>query len=221
MSTFEDFENAPVGATAKKEVGLVAIREGDKTDYYPWMCTTYGDWLSNDDLAERGYTLVPSVPTTAREALDLAWELAHEVREGQTIPKGTKYLERHNGALREYTAFHDMNPKAGGEEWLRTQDPLPDPELDWFDAPAVLATQKHSNGHLNPTVWTRDPFDSDRWVTGLISTHWRDLRDVTPLYPKEDEEPGKSDTPNDAPRTYSACLNYDGPWGTRLGGDPA
>lgn len=77
----------------------------------------------------------------SKGALDLAWELAYPVKEGQTIPRGTKYLERHNGVLREYTAFHDMIPKAGEGEWIRSQDTLPDPKPGWLGAlQAVLDT---------------------------------------------------------------------------------
>lgn len=73
MTTLEDFENAPAGSIARKKVGLVAIREGDETAYLPWVCTTYGEWFSNEEMAKGGYTLVPaarSLPT--REQIEQA-----------------------------------------------------------------------------------------------------------------------------------------------------
>ena len=217
MSTFEDFENAPVGATAKKEVGLVAIREGDKTDYYPWMCTTYGDWLSNDDLAERGYTLERPVPTTAQEAFDLTWILAYPVKEGQVIPEGMRYIRRYqSGDLATFISNESWTPRHIDK--VRTQDPLPDPEPYWLDAPAVLA---HTDNDDTRRVWTA--CNDGQWASTrhTYTRHWQGLRDVTPLYPKEDVEPGKSDTPNDAPRYRTVAFRDDTPWGTRLGGDPA
>ena len=122
-------------------------------------------------------------PKTAWEALDLAWDLAHPVKEGQVIPKGTRYLEVTLSGLRERTASGDrkITPELAT---VRTLDPLPDPEPDWLDAPAVLATHKDSHDRLSPSVWTRDPIDSDRWVTGPFSAHWSELTDVTPLYPE-------------------------------------
>ena len=219
MSTIEEFENAPVGSIAKKGVGLVAIREGYETAYLPWVCTTYGEWFSNEELADAGYTLERPVPTTVQEALDLAWNLAAPVEEDQTIPKGTRYVRRSQfGGLTTYTAAPDWTPDPWHKDMIRTFEPLPEPEPDWLNAPAVLASMNECSWQK---VWL--PRSEGYWECTCCGAykHWSAMADVTPLYPKEDVEPGKSDTPNDAPRTYSACLNYDGPWGTRLGGDPA
>ena len=43
---------------------------------------------------EAGYQLTPCiVVTTAREALEAAWELAHEI-EGDTVPRKAAYIQR-------------------------------------------------------------------------------------------------------------------------------
>lgn len=133
-----------------------------------------------------GHDPALTAPTTAREALDLAWSLAHVVREGQTIPKGAKYLERYVSGVREYVAHHDVNVLPAWVEKIRTLDPLPDPEPDWLDAPAVKARVK---GY--PVLFTLVPVDGPRhhrWhspVKGEGETFdWQDLTDVTPLYPK-------------------------------------
>lgn len=127
------------------------------------------------------------MPTTAREALDLAWKLAHPIKEGQVTPKGTRAIDRTNGVIVEYIAEGDWTPR--DLENIRTLDPLPEPEPepDWLDAPFVLAAHKDSHVNPNRVVWARSPIDSDRWVTGLVSAYWTELRDVTPLYPKETE----------------------------------
>lgn len=124
----------------------------------------------------------------SKDALDLAWELAYPVKEGQTIPRGTKYLERHNGALREYTAFHDMNPKAGEGELIRSQDPLPDSVPDWLDAPAVLANVDAHDEFGERIKGVFYQVYDNRWTTdGTEWTfHWNELHEVTPLWPRED-----------------------------------
>ena len=180
MSTVEDFENAPVGATAKTEAGRMAVREGDKTDHHPWMCTTYGDWLSNEELAKGGYTLEPTVPATAREALALAWELAHPVKPGQLVPRNTRYLERHHSGVKVYSAMFDfeVSPKAPA---LRTVEPLPEPEPDWLDAPAVLA---RTDNDQFLRVWSAHKGDLWASTSHTYTRLWQDVRDVTPLHPK-------------------------------------
>ena len=195
MGTLEEFENAPVGATATHPDGIrVVMREGDETDGFPWVCTTYGELFCNEELAEWGYTLERPEPTTAREALDLAWNLAHEVKEGQTIPEGVRLLDRsYRNDLIAYAPLADFTVNARESLSIRTLDPLPEPEPDWLDAPAVLA-------RLEDKTWTAvwQPCD-DLWCPGAESSEsrwatphggsgcrpWRELRDVTPLYPKE------------------------------------
>lgn len=180
MSTIEDFKNAPIGATASStETNARYIKSSDR-----WLLFDgRGDWRVDEyDLESEGFMLDPTDPTTAREALDLAWNLAHEVKAGQVIPAGTRYLERRNSELREYIAFHDMNPKSGVREWVRTLDPIPDPEPDWLNAPAVLA-----NDHRDRLVIFFPVADRDKYwqsaQTG-IHYHWSYLTNVTPLYPK-------------------------------------
>lgn len=177
MNTIEDFKNAPFAATATRDDGLLAIKIGDGERR--WL-TPLGTYLYDDELAILDYTLHAPAPTTAREALDLAWELAHEAKEGQVVPKGTRFLEVTGTGLKEYTAQTDF--KSSPEfAHIRTFNPLPDPEPDWLDAPAVIATTIGNDNHR-----TFMNVGNSRWRTiGEKSYHWNELTDVTPLYPKE------------------------------------
>lgn len=184
MSTTEDFEKAPVGATATDADGnrAMKMKESEQSWVTPW-----GFYLNDVDMGD--FTLDPPAPTTAREALDLAWNLAHEVKEGQVIPKGARCLEVIGSALRAYTSMHDTTISPERAPNFRTLDPLPDPEPepDWLDAPAVLARfdgWDHDEREVftptgAPNRWTRAGTD---WTF-----HWNELRDVTPLYPKEEK----------------------------------
>ena len=130
MSTIKDFENAPVGATATSPDGQKVYRRETKT-------LMGADWVRGegearlradaDGLANFGYTLGPApspAPTTAREALELAWELAHEVKEGQAIPEGTRFLLRDEfGLLREDEILDDWEHNPPPDN-IRTLDPL-------------------------------------------------------------------------------------------------
>lgn len=191
MSTVEDFRGAPVGATATHADGSRAVKIDDGEQ--SWMLRT-GAYVQDELVEQRGYTLDPPTPTTAREALYLAWELAHPVKEGQVIPLGAQYLKFHNSTLRERTAHLDIKISPGCG-LIRTLEPLPDPEPDWLDAPAVMARLKDTTCF---TVWqTCDDAwcsgatsNESRWVSphwGSDCRSWRDLRDVTPLYPKEEQ----------------------------------
>ena len=73
------------------------------------------------------------------------------------------------------------------EFWGYTLDPLPDPEPDWLDAPAVLARGKHWEAGQNLNVFTRSV---DMWALYGCNRlfHWSELADVTPLYPKEGQD---------------------------------
>ena len=186
MSTLEEFEAAPAGATATR-----VWKRAVKTFFYGsvernWL-TRNGECLSARELVERDWTLdpPPAGPATAREALDLAWELAYPVKEGQTIPEGADYLASINGERIATTrASFDIIATAIDEKAVRTLDPLPEPEPDWLTAPAVLATHEATHDDANPIVWTKHQYDSDHWISGPISAHWTSLRNVTPLYPK-------------------------------------
>ena len=143
-------------------------------------------------------------PTTAREALALAWELAHPVKEGQLIPVGTRLVTRRDNEITiGRNDYFDIAVNRWDVENRRTLDPLPDPEPGWLDAPAVLAV---CNDSMDRAVFVRENEAGTRWVRDTRFYRWDDLRDVTPLYPKEDV-------------AYS--FHYDEPWGTRLGGEPA
>ena len=182
MSTLKDFKNAPGGAIATSPYGGRAMKVYDGERH--WI-TSRGIHLNDKEMVQLGYTLGPALaPTTAREALDLAWELAHEVEEGQTIPAGTDYLVSRNGErpVIMRTTIDQLTSKAFGTN-RRTLDPLPDPEPDWLDAPAVLATC----GCRGIELWRPHDEKDGMWVSAS-GEHalWSSLRDVTPLYPRED-----------------------------------
>ena len=192
MTTREEFEAAPPGSTATGPKGKRAIKTFD-TDDLPWHSDD-GGWLGSDDMAREGWALdpAPTGPATAREALDLAWELAHPVKMGETIPDGAHYLRRWtddtpptthsaHGHIDVMTAKHTAT--------VRLLDPLPEPAPDWLDAPAVLARVDGWSSCADPQVFARHDYHDapSEWrYNGSESYHWSDLRDVTPLYPKED-----------------------------------
>ena len=180
MSKMEDFENAPFGATATHDNGSRAMKT-DKVGR-SWILQNK-IYLDDEEMAHWNYTLDPSVsaPTTVREALDLAWELAHEVEEGQHIPDGVRLLDRFDGNdFSVYTTLVGFTSNAREALTIRTLDPLPDPEPDWLDAPAVIATTIGNDNHR-----TFANVGNSRWYApGEKSYLWTDLTDVTPLYPK-------------------------------------
>lgn len=182
MNTIKDFEKAPVGATATHKVsGSRAMKINDGDQY--WI-TPMGNYLSDEEMGLRGFTLDPTAPATAREALDLAWELAYEVKPGQVIPQGTQFLQGFSSGLGEYTAERDFEITPAYVSDIRTLDPLPIPEPDWLDAPAVLATMDCC---LGQDVWV--PSTSGNWKCADhgCDCHWSELENVTPLYPKEEQ----------------------------------
>ena len=180
MNAIEDFESAPVGATATRADGSRIM----KTDNggQQWLIQD-GFYVGAREMAEQGCTLDRPAPASAREALELAWELAHEVKEGQTIPEGTRYLEVTESGVKAQSALFDIELSPTASE-IRTVEPLPDPEPGWLDAPAVLA---HTDNDSTRGVWTVR--DDGLWVSTSHSCacHWRDLRDVAPLCLKGQE----------------------------------
>ena len=192
MSTFQDFENAPVGATARRPGSPVAV----KVSFRP---TTKGNWddglvkMSPETLVDYDYILDPEptpAPTTAREALDLAWNLAYPIKEGRFIPEGVRYVRRsQDGGLVTLTAAGDWTPDPRHRDGVRTLDRLPEPVPDWLDAPAVLASCRYSDV-TREGVFTPSSVHTDRWVlAGTVGAmHWSELRDVTPLYPEGEKE---------------------------------
>ena len=185
MSTFEEFESAPVGATATHDDGGRAMKRGNVERR--WVLQSGLD-MTDKEMERWGYTLDPAPPSTAREALDLAWELAHPVKPGQVIPKGTRYLAFTSPGLREYTACVDREIRPELAPITRTLEPLPDPTPDWLDAPAVLARVDGWSSCADPQVFARHDYHGapSEWrYNGAESFSWQELRDVTPLYPKE------------------------------------
>lgn len=184
MSTLEEFENAPVGSTATSPRGSIAFKTARSEDEW----SLYGSHgrhfynLSSDEMG--GFTLNPTAPTNSREALDLAWDLAHEVKEGQVIPKGTRYLARHSKPIQEFIATDDIEIVSWLVGAVRSHEPLPVPEPDWLDAPAVLAAMDDCSWQK---VWL--PSTPGHWECTCcgVDRHWSKMADVTPLYPKEDK----------------------------------
>ena len=132
------------------------------------------------------------VPNTAREALSLVWELAYPLKEGHKGEPGTELIARFKDD--DFRIYRALEPFDGDsvQRWaeVRALDPLPEPEPDWIDAPAVKARVK---GY--PVLFTWIPVDGPqhhRWhspVKGQGETYdWQDLTDVTPLWPKEGQE---------------------------------
>lgn len=183
MSKIEDFEDAPIGATATYLDGSRAMKMGDGE--WGWV-TPACHYYNDEEMEYWGYTLDPiePAPTTAFEALELAWELAHPVKEGQIIPEGDRYLAFSGFGLKEYTAQRDIKIDSELLSMTRTVKPLSDPEPEWLDAPAVLA----SKGEVCPwkKVWL--PRSDGKWTCTCCGAilHWSLMIDVTPLWPKED-----------------------------------
>ena len=189
MSTIEDFENAPIGATATHSVTGVRAMKID--DVEPRWIRPGVIYLNDKDMVYWNYTLDPSAPTTAREALDLAWELGHEVKDGQFIPEGTRLLDRPSHShFSAYMTRVDLTINEWESQTIRTLEPLPEPEPDWLDAPAVLARVEGWVSCADPQVFTRYDYEAapSEWLYNGSEKpfRWQDLRDVTPLYPKED-----------------------------------
>lgn len=192
MNTVEDFRNAPAGATATLGDGT-RVMKMDEADRY-WMVdrswlSQNGVYFSDVTMEFWGFTLDRPTPTTAREALELAWDLAHEVKEGQVIPKGTQYLEFNGYGLRQSTASREMKVSPGLAPLCRTLEPLPDPEPDWQEAPAVLAATSRCPDRK---VWVPQIYNPEYggvWKCSCCQdeVHWYELVDVTPLYPNEKE----------------------------------
>lgn len=193
MSTLEELKNAPVGSIARLPNTANIMVKGDPDLEYPWTDLLNAPCTS-EEIADLGFSLDPMptpAPTSAREALDLAWSLAHPVKEGQVIPEGTWVMHADlddDGAMEVYKTGPGILEPHKEVGMIRTIDPLPAPLPKWTKAPAVLARHKDSHDHLNQSVWAKASFDSDRWVTGIASAHWSNLRNVTPLWPKGQDE---------------------------------
>ena len=178
MSTIEDFKNAPVGATATHPLASRAMKTDNREG--SWV-TPRGNYFSDEGMVNWGYTLDPldPYPASAREALDLAWELAHPLKEGQVIPVGTEYF--YKNAHKVWAEEFPFKITSSTARNHRTLDPLPEPEPDWLDAPAVLAVARWCP---NQTIWV--PKSDGYWQCACCpdESHWDELIDVTPLYPK-------------------------------------
>lgn len=186
MSTVQDFKDAPVGSTASStETNARYVKTSVRWVMFEGLGHSRVDEYH---LEYEGFTLTPAAPTTAREALDLAWDLAHPVKEGQVIPEDTRYLGRHSEQIQEFIATDDIEIAPWLVGTVRTLDRLPRPVPEWTKAPAVLATCRYSD-ETREGVFTPSSVHPDRWVlAGTVGAmHWSDLADVTPLYPEGDK----------------------------------
>lgn len=114
-------------------------------------------------------------PTTAREALKMAWELAYPVNSGDVIPKDMTCLQDKGDRITMNSLPTNWTPAF--PESVRTIDPLPESEPYWLDALAVLAHTEDEEPHVwiaRGTGEWRDEHGNTR--------HWKDLKDVNPLY---------------------------------------
>ena len=180
MIKIEDFENAPVGATATRADGSRAMKTYE--DGWSWV-TLNGRYLGDKEMEYLDYTLDQPASSTVHEAVELVWELAHEVKEGQVIPEGAWLVERRDDKITvEKNTFFNISVDEWGEENIRTVEPLPDPDPDWIDAPAVIAV---CNDTMDRDVFIRRGDGS--WRSEFYGAETADLRDVVPLYPKEEE----------------------------------
>lgn len=184
MNTTADFENAKVGRTAKGAKGVRAIKTFNVNA--PWsVFTEIGAFLcfnTNNDMEFGEFVLDEPGGLTAREHFGLGWEKAYPVLEGQNIPIGTEYVEKIDEG-QTIIATHDEGKwivTEYGAERVRTLDPIKNP--DWTSAPAVVAWVVW-DGLCTEKAWVKA---GDNWMSsdGEV-VDWKDLRDVTPLYPKE------------------------------------
>lgn len=181
MSTIEDFKNAPIGATASSaETNARYVKNSDDR----WLLFDGRGYLLVDKyyLQYEGFTLSPAAPTTAREVLELVWELAHPVKEGQTIPVGTWMIERRGDRFAVgKNDYFDATANDWDVKSRRALDPIPDPEPDWLNAHAVLASMDECSWQK---VWLPSTLGNWKCTCCDAERHWSELEDVTPLYPK-------------------------------------
>ena len=81
--------------------------------------------------AETGYPFTPCiVVTTAREALDAAWELAHPAPKGTIIPAETPLVTRGPEGITFIDEGYNFTTRVNGlgDTECRTLTPLPEPE---------------------------------------------------------------------------------------------
>lgn len=112
------------------------------------------------------------VVTTAREALEAAWELAHEVK-GETVPSGQAYIRR--GPLsflytvNTYGYVHECEGSNANAEHRLLDSPEPDPEPE----PWEVSRYCYANGNFYKRLGNE------------YGTYWRRASDSI-AYSKED-----------------------------------
>lgn len=114
------------------------------------------------------------VVTTAREALEAAWELAH-VPEGRIIPANSTHLRRNreDGRLFMSRAGADVEATNNHSERRLIDPPTPEPE------PWELARYCHANGDVYKRLWNAS---TDYWMRPGDETAYRreDLAKLNP-----------------------------------------
>lgn len=139
--TAEDFANVPWDGMAVHKDGDRAVRipEG-QWDKLCWSIGNLERWRSDEFMAkEGGWTILPTV-TTAREALDAAWELAYEPEDG-VVPEGSQHLARPHGGGFPASVLAGTDMKAVNasceRRLLDPPEPKPEPE-PWETSPYVI-----------------------------------------------------------------------------------
>lgn len=139
--TAEDFAHAKF---AVHEDGRFGARCAPIHEH-SWVTGGHSDapfWLTDEEMVERGWTIVTPAPTTPEDALSHFVSLLHEP-EADTIPAGVPFVEvfEDGEVLAHPSGDHaNMAARRPGVRRL-TFHPLPasepEPEPEWVKAPAV------------------------------------------------------------------------------------
>ena len=129
MSTIEEFENAPVGATAThKGTGHRAMKTYE--DGWSWV-TLIGRYLGDKEMEYLDYTLDPPAPESAREALDPLYLCPLPTREEIAMAIAAYHWDKESG---DVEVWHDLT--------LGEREAVAENYLTWDSADAVLALLK-------------------------------------------------------------------------------
>lgn len=156
--TPEDFADVPWGGMASTECGRRAVRVPEMPgDPQPWSEKGKVRWHTDEEMAADGGWRIILPVTTAREALDAAWELAHEPEDG-IIPAGAAYLVRspRGGTPVSSDAGVDLKAINGIGERRLLDPPKPKPE-PWEIAPYVICDEAGETIVLRRTEMAETP----------------------------------------------------------------
>ena len=128
MSKIEDFENAPVGATATHAIGSRAMKiDGVERR---WIGQS-GFHMDDEQMAHWNYTLDPPAPESAREALDPLYLCPLPTREEIAMAIAAYHWDKESG---DVEVWHDLT--------LGEREAVAENYLTWDSADAVLALLK-------------------------------------------------------------------------------